>query len=201
VKSLDPDNLLSEPGVRFGRTVVMASAESLFAYQVDAIVCPANSRGVMGVGIAGLVRAEGGHEIEREAMTRAPMTLGDAQVTGSGHLATRGTRGIIHAVVADALGSPVREKTIRHATTAVLEAAEANRYRSLALPILMSGQHSSMIRSEAVALAMIEEIVAYLRRFTSRLDRIVLICQDEREARMLDNALADARRLWWGLQV
>lgn len=176
MKSLDSDNLLSEPGVRFGRTVVMASAESLFAYQVDAIVCPANSRGVMGVGIAGLVRAEGGHEIEREAMTRAPMTLGDAQVTGSGRLATRGTRGIIHAVVADALGSPVREKTIRHATTAVLEAAEANRYRSLALPILMSGQHSSLIRSEAVALSMIEEIVAYLRRFTSRLDRIVLIC-------------------------
>ena len=33
-------------------------------------------------------------------MTRAPMTLGDAQVTGSGRLATRGTRGIIHAVVA-----------------------------------------------------------------------------------------------------
>lgn len=201
VKSIDSDNLLSEPGVRFGRTVVVASAESLFAHQVDAVVCPANSRGVMGVGVAGLVRAEGGHEIERQAMQRAPMTQGTAEVTGSGRLVDRGTRGIIHAVVADSLGSPAREKTIRHATTAVLEAADTNRYRSLAIPILTSGQHSSMMGSETVALVMVEEIVAYLRRFTSRLDRIVLICQDDREVRILEHALADARRMRWGLQV
>jgi O-acetyl-ADP-ribose deacetylase (regulator of RNase III) len=201
VKSLEHDNLLSEPGVRFGRTVVVASADSLFSHQVEAIVAPANRRGVMGVGTAGLVRLEGGQEIEREVMAQAPITLGTAYVTTSGKLADRGTRAIIHAVVADALGSPTREKTVRHATTAVLEAADRERVRSIAIPSLSSGQSSSSLQSETVFLIMIEEIVAYLRRFTSRLDRIVLICHDERETRILDHALAEARRMWWGLRV
>lgn len=201
MKSIDQDNLLSEPGVRFGRTVVLPSAHSLFSHRADAIVSPANRRGVMGVGVAGQVRLEGGHEIEREAMQRAPLILGTVEVTTSGKLADKGTRAIIHAVVADALGSPTREKTVRHATTAILEAADRERFRSLAIPSLASGQQSSSLQRETVSLVMIEEIVAYLRRFTSRLDRIVLICQDEHEARVLDHALAEARRLWWGLRV
>lgn len=201
VKSMEHDSLASDEGVRFGRTVVMPSAGSLFSHNVDAIVAPANRRGVMGVGTAGLVRLEGGQEIERQAMEHAPLTLGDAIVTGSGKLSARGTRAIIHAVVADALGSPTREKTVRHATTAVLEAADRERVRSIAIPALTSGQVSASLSGETAFLFMIEEIVAYLRRFTSRLDRIVLICHDEREVRALEHALAEARRMWWGLRV
>ncbi|HLU36071.1 MAG TPA: macro domain-containing protein [Thermomicrobiales bacterium] len=193
--------MVSEPGVRFGRTVVIPSADSLFSHQVDAIVAPANRRGVMGVGTAGLVRLEGGQDIEREAMAHAPLILGTAVVTTSGKLAARGTRAIIHAVVADALGSPTREQTIRDATTAVLEAADKARVRSLAMPALASGKVSSSLDDDAAFLVMIEELVAYLRRFTSRLDRVVLICHDEREVRALDHALAEARRMWWGLRV
>jgi len=193
--------MVSEPGVRFGRTVVIPSADSLFSHQVDAIVAPANRRGVMGVGTAGLVRLEGGQDIEREAMAHAPLILGTAVVTTSGKLAARGTRAIIHAVVADVLGSPTREQTIRDATTAVLEAADKARVRSLAMPALASGKVSSSLDDDAAFLVMIEELVAYLRRFTSRLDRVVLICHDEREVRALDHALAEARRMWWGLRV
>lgn len=201
MKSLEHGQMVSEPGVRFGRTVVIPSADSLFSHQVDAIVAPANRRGVMGVGTAGLVRLEGGQDIEREAMAHAPLILGTAVVTTSGKLAARGTRAIIHAVVADALGSPTREQTIRDATTAVLEAADKARVRSLAMPALASGKVSSSLDDDAAFLVMIEELVAYLRRFTSRLDRVVLICHDEREVRALDHALAEARRMWWGLRV
>ena len=199
--STDQDNLLSEPGVRFGRTVMLPSAGSLFTHRVEAIVAPANRRGVMGVGTAGQVRLEGGQEIEREAMERAPLTLGTAVVTMPGRLAERGTRAIIHAVVADALASPTRETTIRDAMTAVLEIAEREKVRSIAIPPLTSGQTSPSLQGDRVFLIMIEETVAYLRRFTSRLDRIVLICNDEREVRRLDHALAEARRMWWGLRV
>lgn len=201
MKSLEHGQMVSEPGVRFGRTVVIPSADSLFSHQVDAIVAPANRRGVMGVGTAGLVRLEGGQDIEREAMAHAPLILGTAVVTTSGKLAARGTRAIIHAVVADALGSPTREQTIRDATTAVLEAADKARVRSLAMPALASGKVSSSLDDDAAFLVMIEELVAYLRRFTSRLDRVVLICHDEREVRALYHALAEARRMWWGLRV
>jgi hypothetical protein len=43
--------------------------------------------------------------------------------------------------------------------------------------------------------------VAHLRRFTCRLERIVLPQVDEREAIALRNALVEARELWWGLKV
>lgn len=195
------DNLLNEPGVRFGRTLVVPSADSIFDLDVDAIVSPANRRGVMGVGVAGLIRLQGGPEIEREAMAHAPMTLGIAISTTSGKLAGEGTRTIIHAVISDALGAPTREETIRRATTAALELADRSRLRAVALPPLGTGPGPGRFGSDAVFLIMIEEIVAHLRRFTSRLDRIVLVCRDQRESRAMEAALTEARRLWWGLQV
>jgi hypothetical protein len=48
---------------------------------------------------------------------------------------------------------------------------------------------------------MIEEIVAYLRRFTCRIDKIVLPQHSAREADDLRRALKEARELWWGLRV
>lgn len=201
MKFIDQDNLTHEPGVRFGRTVVLPSAAPLFSSPAEAIVAPANRRGVMGVGPAGQVRLEGGQEIEREAMAQAPLVLGTAVVTGAGKLTSRGTRAIIHAVVADALGAAPKEDTVRDAMTAVLEAADREKVRSMVIPPLISGQARSSEQGETTFLIMIEELVAYLRRFPTRLDQIVLLCHDEREARRLDHALAEARRLWWGLRT
>lgn len=197
----DDDNMLQEPGVRFGRTLVVPSAESLLTLGVQGIVSPANRRGVMGVGVAGSIRLQGGAEIEREAMARAPLAMGTALVTASGKLAERGTAAIIHAVTSDALGATTREDVIRKATTAALEAADRARIRSIAMPPLGTGPGPRRFNSDTVLLLMIEEIVAYLRRFTSRLDRIMLVCRDAKEALELENALVEARRLWWGLQV
>ena len=59
-------------GVRFGRAILVASAEPILRQPVEAIVCPANARGVMGVGVAGAVRTAGGIDIERAAMAKAP---------------------------------------------------------------------------------------------------------------------------------
>lgn len=195
------DNLLQEPGVRFGRTLVIPSADSIFSHGVEAIVTPANRRGVMGVGVAGQVRIQGGAEIEREAMALAPLIMGRAVVTSAGKLAEKGTKAIVHAVVSDALGTPTRENIVREATTAALEAADRHRLRSLVLPPLGSGPGPGRFGSDTVILVMTEELVAHLRRFTSRLDRIVLVCRDQREVRDLEHALIEARRLWWGLQV
>ena len=60
------NNLLHEPGVRFGRTLAIPSARSVFDHRLEAIATPANRRGVMGVGVAGQIRIQGGAEIERE---------------------------------------------------------------------------------------------------------------------------------------
>jgi O-acetyl-ADP-ribose deacetylase len=195
------DHHAEEQGVRFGRTVVVPSAGSIFEHGVDAIVSPANQRGVMGVGLAGLIRLRGGSDIEREAMSQAPLSVGHAIVTASGKLAELGTNVIIHAVTSDALGAPTRVDTVRKATTAALQMADRHRLRSLALPPLGAGLGSGRFQTDTVTLMMIEEIVAHLRRFTSRLDRIVLVCRDGREVRDLQFALNEARRLWWGIKV
>lgn len=186
-------------GVRFGRTFIHPVAGPVLAQQVEAIVCPANRRGVMGAGITGRIRMAGGIKIEREAMALAPLTVGSAISTTAGLLDRHGVRFIIHAVVSDALGAPTRLDIVRHATTSALTEADRRRVKSVLLPPLGSGLGPGRLPTGTVAVAMIEEIVAYLRRFTCRLDRIVLSQHDLREAEEIRQALVEARDLWWGL--
>jgi O-acetyl-ADP-ribose deacetylase (regulator of RNase III) len=188
-------------GVRFGRTLIHPVAGPVLGHEVQAIVCPANRRGVMGAGIAGRIRMAGGIEIEREAMAHAPLTIGSAISTTAGSLDRKGVQFIIHAVVSDALGAPTRLDIVRHATTASLTEADRRRVKSLLLPPLGSGLGPGRLPAGTVAVAMIEEIVAYLRRFNCRLDRIALAQHDPREAEEIRRALIEARELWWGLTV
>ncbi|MBA2277035.1 MAG: macro domain-containing protein [Chloroflexia bacterium] len=188
----------ADGGVRFGRTLLRAVAGEVLDVEADAIVCPANRRGVMGVGVAGQVRIAGGVEIEREAMAGAPLAIGTAIATSSGKLAERGVTLIIHAVVADALGAPTRPDIVRQATGEALRLADRHRARSLALPPLGVGLGPGRLTTEAVAELMIEEILAYLRRFTSRLELIVLVARAEEEAAKLRRLLLDARHYWLG---
>jgi O-acetyl-ADP-ribose deacetylase (regulator of RNase III) len=197
---------LLEPGddrdvVRFGRARLIASSRPILEHEVSSIVCPANRRGVMGVGIAGAIRMAGGIEIEREAMAKAPLGLGTAVATSAGLLEQRGVTIIIHAVVSDALGSPTRADIVRHATIAALRIADANRVKSIGMPPLGSGVASFDLTGAMVFALMIEEIVAHLRRFTSRLERVVLVCRDDREVREIRNIMRAARELWDGLRV
>jgi len=188
-------------GVRFGRTLIVPVTGSALEQDVQAIACPANRRGVMGAGITGQIRLAGGIEIEREAMAQAPLTIGSAISTTAGGLEARGVRIIIHAIVADALGAPTRLDIVRSAAGAVLREADRKRVKSLLLPPLGSGLGPGRLPAGTVAVAMIEETVAYLRRFTCRLDRIVLPQHDPREAEEIKQALIEARELWWGLKV
>jgi O-acetyl-ADP-ribose deacetylase (regulator of RNase III) len=181
--------------------VIVPAAGSVLDQQVQAIVCPANRRGVMGAGIAGQIRMAGGIEIEREAMAQAPLTIGSAISTTAGTLLERGVTTIVHAVVSDALGSPTRIDIVRSATSAALAEADRRRVKSLLLPPLGSGLGPGRLPAGSVTVAMIEETVAHLRRFTSRCDRIVLAQYDSRDAEDVLQALREARDLWWGLKV
>ena len=188
-------------GVRFGRTLLVPATGDPLRQAIDGIVVPANRRGVMGAGFAGQVRLAGGSEIEREAMALAPLTVGGAISTSAGQLAGRGLTTIVHAVVADALGAPTRLDIVREATSASLVEADRRRIRSLLLPALGAGLGAGRLDAGEVTAVMIEEVVAYLRRFTSRIDRIVMPQHTDREAEELRRALIEARELWWGLKV
>jgi O-acetyl-ADP-ribose deacetylase (regulator of RNase III) len=193
----------SEPwaaGIRFGRTVLSVVIGPIVETGAEALMCPANRRGVMGVGVAGAIRLHGGAEVEREIMAQAPLTTGVAYKTSAGELAAMGTRLVIHAVVSSELGAPSREDVIRRATASAIAIAERERARTVVVPPLGAGLGERMIPAHQAILLTIEEIIAHLRRSISRIERISFLCRDEREARATFEALSEARTLWTGVR-
>ena len=60
------------------------------ALAVDAVANAANDHLWMGAGVAGALKRAGGAEIEREAVSKGPIPLGEAVATGAGRLAASG---------------------------------------------------------------------------------------------------------------
>lgn len=187
--------------VRFGRTVVYPAAGELVDQPVQAIVYTANSRGVMGAGPAGSVRQAGGQEIEREAMEAAPFDLGTAHLTGSGRLADRGIEAVLHAVVTPHLGDWAELVEVRRALTAALRLADARRYHSLALPLLGVRSEATVGERTEVVDAIVEELVAHLRRGGSRLESVVIVSRFEDDLAIILDRLTRARQRSWTNQA
>jgi O-acetyl-ADP-ribose deacetylase (regulator of RNase III) len=103
--------------------------------EVDAIANAANNRLWMGAGVAGAIKGAGGDEIEREAVAKGPIEVGDAVATGAGSLPARH---VIHGAV---MGQDLRTDAdlVRKTTRRTLEVADELGARSLALPAFGTG--------------------------------------------------------------
>jgi O-acetyl-ADP-ribose deacetylase (regulator of RNase III) len=199
-----PIDLFQNPdAIRFGRTAVISVVGDILSQEADAVVFPANRRGVMGAistpGLVGL-RSLGGSEIEREAMARAPLELGTAVVTSAPGLESRGVRTVIHAVVHRALGDPARIEDVRRGVASTLVAADGARARVIAMPPL--GVDSGVGRTNPGPFfdALVEETVAALRRSTLRLDGVVIACRFSDHAEAIRTRFAQTRDRTWTSQ-
>ncbi|MGH7233164.1 MAG: macro domain-containing protein, partial [Nitrospiraceae bacterium] len=67
---------------------------SILDVDVDVIVNAANSLGIMGGGVAGVIKRAAGHEVDEEARRQAPIPVGRAIMTSGGKTHFKG---IIHA--------------------------------------------------------------------------------------------------------
>ena len=105
------------------------------ALQVDAIANAANNALWMGAGVAGAIKRAGGEEIEREAVGRGPIEVGDAVATGAGRLAEKH---VIHGAV---MGQDLRTspELVRRTTRRCLEVADELGAGSVALPAFGTG--------------------------------------------------------------
>jgi O-acetyl-ADP-ribose deacetylase len=105
------------------------------ALAVDAIANAANNHLWMGAGVAGAIKRAGGEEIEREAVGKGPIDVGDAVATGAGRLQARW---VIHAAV---MGQDLVTSAdlIRRATRRTLEVADELGAESVALPAFGTG--------------------------------------------------------------
>jgi O-acetyl-ADP-ribose deacetylase (regulator of RNase III) len=105
------------------------------ALEVDAIANAANNRLWMGSGVAGAIKRAGGEEIEREAMAKGPIEVGEAVATGGGRLPAQW---VIHGAV---MGQDLRTDAalVGRTTRRCLEVAEELGATSVGLPAFGTG--------------------------------------------------------------
>jgi O-acetyl-ADP-ribose deacetylase len=104
-------------------------------YNVDAIVNAANNQLILGGGVAGAIARAGGPSIQEECERNGPIEVGQAAITGAGHLRAKF---ILHQA-SMRLGGAATAESIRQSTEAVLKLAEANGIRTLAFPAVGTG--------------------------------------------------------------
>jgi O-acetyl-ADP-ribose deacetylase (regulator of RNase III) len=184
-------------GIRFGGTVIDAVVGELIDQPVQAIIYPANSRGVMGAGPASSIRLAGGPEVEREIMELAPLELGDAAISTAGRLIVRKIEAVIHAVIVPNLGDTPRLSVVVRALDSALSMATRERMRTLALPVLgMSAEAPPDERVEFMQ-SIVDTIVTYIRRPATRIDHVVIVSRFEDDRSALVDAIGRARQRLW----
>jgi O-acetyl-ADP-ribose deacetylase (regulator of RNase III) len=151
------------------------------ALDVDAITNAANDRLWMGAGVAGAIKRAGGEEIEREAVAKGPIAIGDAVATGAGKLLAKY---VIHAAV---MGQDLitSADAIRTATRRTLEVAEELGAASVALPAFGTGVGGFPL-GECVRL-MVQEARAFEPR---SLQRVVFAVYGDEAKRVFESAVA-----------
>ena len=143
---------------------------SLLDVEAQAIVNPANSHGLMGGGVAGIIRRAAGSQVEDEARDQAPIPVGEAVLTSGGR--TR-FAGIVHAPTMPEPAMRIPVENVRRATRAALRLADAQGFVSLAIPGMGTGV--GRVAPEEAAKGMVEEI----RQFQPRsLQSVMLVDVD-----------------------
>ena len=155
---------------------------SLLDVEAQAIVNAANSHGLMGGGVAGIIRRAAGSQVEDEAREQAPIPVGAAVLTSGGR--TR-FAGIIHAPTMPEPAMRIPVENVRLATQAALRLADDQGFVSLAIPGMGTGV--GRVAPEEAAEGMVEEI----RQFQPRsLQSVILVDVDPVMVRAWEVALS-----------
>lgn len=167
---------------QIGSSIITVEEGDITRVLADAVVNAANTHLWMGGGVAGAIKRAGGEEIEREAVGRGPIEVGEAVATTAGRLRARY---VIHAATMSQ-DLTTNAEAIRSATGSSLRLAEAMELASIALPLLGTGV-GGFSRDEAAAL-MVGEIVDHVRR-AGRPSRVILVGFDAEATRAFERAV------------
>lgn len=128
--------------------------------ETDAIVNAANNHLWMGAGVAGAIKRKGGIDIEKEAMSKGPIPVGEAVVTKAGKLKAKY---LIHAAVMGQDLVPNKEY-IRNATLSSLKRAEELKIKSIAFPAFGTGVGGFPV--DECARIMLDEVKDFSKKAT-----------------------------------
>ncbi len=115
---------------------VIAVEGDITEFDGDAIVNAANSLMIMGGGVAGAIKRKGGVEIEKEAMEKAPVPVGEAIATGGGKLKVKY---VIHAPTMERPAMRIPPKNAYLSTKAALKKAKELGVKRIAFPLMGTG--------------------------------------------------------------
>ena len=138
-----------------GLTITVVQG-SLLDVDAQVIVNAANSHGLMGGGVAGVIRRVAGFQVEDEARKQAPIPVGMAVLTSGGRTKFRG---IIHAPTMPEPAMRIPPSNVGAATRAALALANEQGFQSLALPGLGTGV--GKVSPQEAAREMIREIQVF----------------------------------------
>lgn len=164
--------------------VHVAKAE-LWTLPVDAIVNPANSLGIMGGGIGGALRRQGGDVIQQASMAAAPIAVGAAIVTTAGQLPAKN---VIHVPTMEEPGQKIGAENVRRAARAALIASDRNGFKVIAIPGI--GTDLGEVPVDEAARAIVEEIRAHRRPCP---ETIYLVDTSDDMIAALEDALRNAQ--------
>jgi O-acetyl-ADP-ribose deacetylase (regulator of RNase III) len=117
-----------------GKTLELCEGD-ITELDTDAIVNAANSRLILGGGVAGAIARKGGPAIQEECNRIGGTPVGTAAITTGGRLRARH---VIHAV-GPRMGEGDEDRKLESATRSSLNVAEANGLRSIAFPAISTG--------------------------------------------------------------
>jgi O-acetyl-ADP-ribose deacetylase (regulator of RNase III) len=110
-------------------------AGDLVDQDVDAIVNAANNELVLGGGVAGAIRSQGGPTIQDECDAHGPVRVGESALTGAGELPARH---IIHAA-SMALGGSTTTESLQSSMDHAFRLADELGVKTIAIPAVGTG--------------------------------------------------------------
>jgi O-acetyl-ADP-ribose deacetylase (regulator of RNase III) len=150
-------------------TKIVVVAGDITKVEADALVNPANSQLTMGGGVAGALLRAGGSRIQKEALRKAPVQIGQAVATTAGKLKAKY---IIHAPTMTRPAMAASLGNVRAATGASLECARQMRIQSIAFPGLGTGVGGLNLQDATYAI--VEAIKRHIEAGTT-IRQIVLV--------------------------
>lgn len=132
----------------------------------DAIVNPANSYGYMGGGVAGTIKRVGGIKIENDAISQAPIAVGEAIATTAGDLPCKY---VVHAPTMEQPAMRIGIENVKLATKAALEFALKTKLKTIAIPGMGTGVGG--ISSDDAA----KEMIIIGKKYEDKFEKIIFV--------------------------
>lgn len=168
--------------IKIGQGEISIIKGDITEQETDAIVNAANNHLWMGGGVAGAIKRKGGIIIEKEAVSKGPIEVGEAVITTAGNLKAKY---VIHAA---GMGQELKtdETKIKNSTYNSLKLAEENKLSSISFPAIGTGVGG--FSSQKCANIMLKVAVDFLQN-AKNLKNIVFVLYDEQTFDAFNNEL------------